>query len=164
MKNGAETKRTAIQNDEIRSTSGGIGQLKTVHLSTCVLYLANALFVWRLQVPTMLRRLRDLQQQSIERSRTVPPSLKCKLDRPFANIGSDDCGKSTTHGGDDELAVKRQKTGGGGGGSTRHTASRSNAKPTTVGPCDGASSPVASSSLPKSHRLPSEHWLSSLTV
>ena len=107
----------------------------------------------------MLRRLRDLQQQSIERSRTVIPTLKCKLDRPFANIGSDDCGKSTVHDGEDELAVKRQKTGGG---STRHT-SRSNAKPTTVGPCDGASSPVASNSLPKSHRLPSEHWLSSLT-
>jgi len=124
-----------------------------------VLFLANVLSVWRLQVPTMLRRLRDLQQQSIERSRTVIPTLKCKLDRPFANIGSDDCGKSTVHDGEDELAVKRQKTGGG---STRHT-SRSNAKPTTVGPSDGASSPVASNSLPKSHRLPSEHWLSSLT-
>ena len=108
----------------------------------------------------MLRRLRDLQQQSIERSRTVPPTLKCKLDRPFANIGSDDCGKSTAPSGEDEVAVKRQKTGGG---ATRHTAPRSNAKPATVGPCDGATSPVASNSLPKSHRLPSELWLLSLT-
>ena len=101
----------------------------------------------------MLRRLRDLQQQSIEKSRTVTPAVKCKLERPFANIGSDH-GKSTARGGDEEMFIKHQKTDA----SSSCLAPLGTMKPTAIGPHDGATSPVARNSLLKSHRLPSEHW------
>ncbi|KAI0224040.1 DDB1- and CUL4-associated factor 1 [Lamellibrachia satsuma] len=102
-------------------------------------------------VPTMLRRLRDLQQQSIEKSRTVTPAVKCKLERPFANIGSDH-GKSTARGGDEEMFIKRQKTDA----SSSCLAPLGTIKPTAIGPHDGATSPVARNSLVKSHRLPTK--------
>ncbi len=92
----------------------------------------------------MLKRLRDMQLLTIESSRPNTPAMKCKLERPFANIGSEDRGRWPLRGGVKEASPKQVKT----------DVPLNTASPSPVGPQDSTSSPGAHIVSPKIHRLP----------
>ena len=92
----------------------------------------------------MLKRLRDMQLLTIETSRPNTPAMKCKLERPFANIGSEDRGRWPSRGGGKEASPKQAKT----------DVPLNTALPSPVGAQDGSSSSPAACTPPKFPRLP----------
>ena len=92
----------------------------------------------------MLKRLRDMQLLTIETSRPNTPAMKSKLERPFANIGSEDRSRWPSRGGGKEASPIQAKT----------DVPLNTALPSPVKPQDGTSSPAAFDTPPKFPRLP----------